>query len=157
MPKQVIDLSDYNINIGGYSTATSAVSLINILGEIDNGEAYVPTKPIERFKVPKASKMPTVLAGILALALLALMCINYLSLCNDIDTTVKGIARLEVQLSDIADENEEEYARIIKSVDLNEIERIAVDDLNMVPRDLAESVVYEQQQGEYTRQFTDFN
>ena len=66
-----------------------------------------------------------------ALAACGMILVYYIGLQSDITNSVKNISRLESQLNDLKVANEENYSRISSSVDLEEIRRIAIQELGM--------------------------
>ena len=67
----------------------------------------------------------------------------------------KAVASKEVQLSNLKEDNDATYNRIINSVDLEEVRRIAVEELGMVYAAEDQIVVYEHESRDYMRRVTD--
>ena len=61
-----------------------------------------------------------------ALVVTGMVLVYYIGLQSDITNSVKHIATLERELNDLKVANEENYSRIMSSVDLEEIRRIAI-------------------------------
>ena len=68
---------------------------------------------------------------------------------------MENIAELESQLSDLKIENDAEYSRATSSIDLEEMKRIAMEELGMVYADKEQVVIYEDKEAEYFRQYED--
>ena len=66
-----------------------------------------------------------------ALVATGIILVYYIGLQSDITNSVKHISVLERQLNDLKVANEEDYSRITSSVDLEEIRRIAIQELGM--------------------------
>lgn len=66
-----------------------------------------------------------------ALAAAAIILMSYIRLQSDIITSVQQISRLESQLNDLKLSNDEDYARAVSSVDLEEIRSVAIGELGM--------------------------
>ena len=66
-----------------------------------------------------------------ALVVTGMVLVYYIGLQSDITNSVKHIATLERELNDLKVANEENYSRIMSSVDLEEIRRIAIQELGM--------------------------
>lgn len=83
------------------------------------------------------------------------VCIGYLQLQADNTAKVKNIAALESQLSDLQEENDDEYNRVVTSVDLEEIRDIAINELGMVYAQEDQVVMYDSEGSDYVRQYAD--
>lgn len=83
------------------------------------------------------------------------VCAGYLQLQADNTAKVKNIAALESQLSDLKTENDDEYNRVVTSVDLEEIRDIAINELGMVYAQEDQVVLYDSEGSDYVRQYAD--
>ena len=72
-----------------------------------------------------------VLFLIAALASAAIILISYIRIQSDIIISVRNIASMERELNDLRLSNDEDYARAVSSVDLEEIRRVAIGELGM--------------------------
>ncbi len=88
-----------------------------------------------------------------ALALTAFVCIGYVRIHSDITASQKRVASLESTLSQLKLKNDEEYERIQGSVDMEEIKRIAMTDLNMKYPDEKQVVHIRLEDDDYVRQY----
>ncbi len=86
-----------------------------------------------------------------ALCVCAVVLLNYLQLQSDITTKVKNISRLESTLNTKQLANEEEYNRIISSVDLENIRKIAIGELGMSYAQEGQIITYESTGYDYMR------
>lgn len=84
-----------------------------------------------------------------------IVCFRYIHLRSQITGRIENISTLETQLSDLKIENDAEYSRVTNSVDLEEIKRIAMEELGMVYADEDQVVMYEDKEAEYFRQYED--
>lgn len=83
------------------------------------------------------------------------VCFRYIQLRSEITERMENIAELETQLSDLKIENDAEYSRATSSINLEEIKRIAMEELGMVYADKEQVVMYEDKEAEYFRQYED--
>ena len=90
-----------------------------------------------------------------ALCICAYVLINYLQLQSDITTKVKHISQLESKLNTMQLTNEENYNRIISSVDLEEIRKIAIGELGMTYAQDGQIITYENTGYDYMRRVSE--
>lgn len=81
--------------------------------------------------------------------------VSYVRLQAEISTTIDINSGLETELNNLTVANDDEYSNIVNDVDLNEIRRIAVEELGMVYVTPDQIVTYEREKSDYVRQFTD--
>ena len=93
----------------------------------------------------------------LATALIAagIILIGYIRLQSELTNSIKHISVLESQLNDLKLSNDEEYSRIESSVNLEEIKRIAIDELGMTYPSEGQIVTYSAEGSDYVRQIAD--
>lgn len=72
-----------------------------------------------------------VLFLVAALVSAAMILIGYIRVQSDIIISVRNIASLESELNNLKLSNDEDYARAVSSVDLEEIRRVAIGELGM--------------------------
>ena len=87
-----------------------------------------------------------------ALAATAVILVYYIGLQSDITNSVKHIATLERQLNALKVANEEDYSRITSAVDLEEIRRIAIQELGMQYAEEGQIVVFQSENNDYVKQ-----
>ena len=73
----------------------------------------------------------------------------------EITSSVKNISRLESQLNNLRLDNDEEYNRVLASVDLEEIKKIAMNELGMKYANQGQIVVVDGEESDYVRQYAD--
>ena len=83
------------------------------------------------------------------------MCAGYLQLQAENTRSLKQIAALENQLTELKTENDDQYNRLMSSVDLNSIREIAINELGMVYANPNQVVLYDSQTNDYVRQYAE--
>ena len=79
-------------------------------------------------------------------------CVNYLQLQAETTSRVKHIASLETELEDLRKENDDNYTRIMTSVDLDHIREVAINELGMVYAEPNQVILYDGGTNDYVRQ-----
>lgn len=79
----------------------------------------------------------------------------YLSLQSDITNSIKNISSLESQLNALKLENDEEYSRITSNIDLEEVKRIAIQELGMKYAKEGQIITFSGEGSDYVRQVAD--
>lgn len=82
----------------------------------------------------------------------AFILINYIQLQAELTNRTKGLARLESQLNTLRQENDEQYHRIVDSIDLEEIKRVAIGELGMTYAQEGQIISYDSVENDYMRQ-----
>lgn len=126
------------------------------------------TREIERRPQPKVSnrtrknrdKAKHMNAGYVlflcaALVVTGIILVNYIRLQSDITNSVKQISKLEKELNDLKLANDEEYSRISSSIDLEEIKRIAIQELGMQYAEEGQIVTFASESNDYVKQIAD--
>lgn len=90
-----------------------------------------------------------------ALVATGLILINYIGLQSDITNSVQHISALESQLNELKLKNDEDYSRITSSVDLEEIKRIAIQELGMQYAEEGQIVTFTSESSDYVKQMAD--
>lgn len=105
----------------------------------------------------KAAHMNLGYVLFLATALIAagVILIGYIRLQSELTNSIKHISVLESQLNDLRLSNDEEYSRIESSVNLDEIKRIAIEELGMTYPSEGQIVTYSAEGSDYVRQIAD--
>ncbi len=105
----------------------------------------------------RAAKMNIRYVAFLAAATAATLaiCIGYLKLRSEVDGRVGRISRMERELKEVKTENDATYNRIMKGVNLEEIRRIATEELHMVYADESQVIFYDSEESDYVRQYED--
>lgn len=79
-------------------------------------------------------------------------CVNYLQLQAEVTSRSKNIASLETQLEELRKENNDNYTRIMTSVDLDYIKDKAINELGMVYANEDQVILYDGGTRDYVRQ-----
>lgn len=79
-------------------------------------------------------------------------CVNYLQLQAETTSRVKHIASLETKLENLRKENDDNYTRIMTSVDLDYIKDVAINELGMVYAKEDQVILYDGGTRDYVRQ-----
>lgn len=87
-----------------------------------------------------------------ALIAAGIILVYYIGLQSDITNSVRHIATLERQLNEIKVANEENYSRINSSVDLEEIRRIAIQELGMQYAQEGQIISFASENSDYVKQ-----
>lgn len=91
----------------------------------------------------------------IAMIVTGIILTNYIGLQSDITNSVKHISALEKQLNDLKLANAEEYSRITSSVNLEEIRRIAIQELGMQYAEEGQIISFTSQNNDYVKQMAD--
>ncbi len=78
---------------------------------------------------------------------------GYINLQSNITNHITNISRLESQLNEMKLANDETYTKIMSSIDLEEIKRIAVNELGMKYAKEGQVVEYTGEGNDYVRQY----
>ncbi len=87
-----------------------------------------------------------------ALCAAAFILVNYIQLQADLTNLTKGVAAKQSELNSLRSENDEKYNRIINSIDLEEIKRIAIGELGMTYAKEGQIIFYADEGDDYMRQ-----
>lgn len=92
----------------------------------------------------------------LSLALIATgwILVGYITLQSDITNSIHHISMLESELNDLRLANDEEYNRITSSIDLEEVRRIAIQELGMKYAQEGQIVSFESENSDYVKQIS---
>ena len=109
----------------------------------------------------KVTERPSRMSSLISLAIMlaALFCMAltlyfYVSVQSSLEGSVSEIAALEKQLAAMRQENDEEYSRANSRVDLEEVKRMAIQELGMKYADEGQIIVYSDDgAADYVRQF----
>ena len=115
-------------------------------------EIRVRTEP-QAVPVRVRVNVPYVLVLLAVTLLFGYLCFSYLKVQASINASMNRIANMEEQLAEARSENAVRENRLDVQLDLNEVFRIAVDEMGMVYPDENEVVEYTEQMREYVRQY----
>jgi len=109
--------------------------------------------PIVRKNREKARRMSLgyVLFLAAAMATAGFVLINYIQLQGELTKLTKSVAEKEVELNNLRLTNDEEYNRILSSIDLENIKKIAIDELGMIYAQEGQIVPYTNEKNDYMR------
>lgn len=107
--------------------------------------------------VVKAAPMNMGYIAVAAVAFVIVCCVlmSYIKLQSDITNHITSISKLESQLNEMRLANDETYTKIMSSVDLEEIKRIAVNELGMKYAKEGQVIEYTGEGNDYVRQYSD--
>lgn len=97
--------------------------------------------------------MPFVMMLLAVTLLFGCLCFSYLRIQASINASMNRIAGMEEQLAEVRAENAVRLNRLDVQMDLEEVYRIAVDEMGMTYPDGNEVVEYTEQMREYVRQY----
>ena len=125
--------------------------------EVQRQLAEPARKPMQhevRKNRDKARHMSMGYVLFLAAALVAagLILVNYVQLQAELTNTTKKIAEKESVLSNLQMTNDEAYNRVMSSIDLEEVKRIAIGELGMVYAQEGQIFTYTNENNDYMRQ-----
>lgn len=105
----------------------------------------------------KAKHMSIGYVMFLCMALVAtgMILIYYVGLQSDIANSVKNISKLERELNDLRVANDEEYSRITSSIDLEEIRRVAIQELGMQYATQGQIISFASESNDYVKQMAE--
>ncbi len=89
-----------------------------------------------------------------AMCAAAFILVNYIQLQSDLINMTKYVASKESELNSLKLANDEEYHRIVNSIDLEEIKRVAIGELGMVYAREGQIVPYTNDTNDYMRKAT---
>lgn len=90
-----------------------------------------------------------------ALAVTGIALGSYIRLQSEITAGVERIASYEKQLNSLTLANDDEYSKIVRVVDLDEIKRVAIEELGMVYATNDQVITYKRENSDYVRQVGD--
>ncbi len=93
-----------------------------------------------------------VLFLVTAMVIAGFVLTSYIKLQSDITNSMKHIAKLESELNTLKMDNDETLSRLNSSVDLEEIRRIAIQELGMQYAAEGQIVVFDGEDNDYVRQ-----
>jgi len=96
--------------------------------------------------------LPYVIFLTVALLITSVMLIGYLQTQAELTVSIKRVASLESQLNDMRLTNDEQLERINSALDMEEIKRIAVEELGMTYAKEGQVVVVSGEGSDYVRQ-----
>lgn len=92
-----------------------------------------------------------------AMCAAALILVNYIQLQAELTNRTRSVASKQSELNDLKVANDEEYNRILSSIDLEEIKRIAIGELGMTYAQEGQIVLYSNEGSDYMRKVPESN
>ena len=89
-----------------------------------------------------------------ALCMAALILVNYIQLQAQLTNLTKSVAAKESELNSMRIANDEEYNRIINSINLEDVKRIAIGELGMTYAEEGQIITYTNEHNDYMRRAT---
>lgn len=80
---------------------------------------------------------------------------GYIGLQSEITNSINSISKLESKLNIMKLDNDEEYSRITSSIDLEEVKRVAIQELGMRYAKEGQIITYSGEGSDYVRQIAD--
>ncbi len=153
---RAVDYSRTAHGRNGYYVQGNAVRKLDITKEIERQ----PQKKISNTARKNRERAKHMSAGYVLFLCVALMVtgivlVKYIGLQSDITNSVQHISALEKQLNDLKLANDEEYSRITSSVNLEEIKRIAIQELGMQYADEGQIISFASEYNDYVKQMAD--
>lgn len=110
-------------------------------------------QPAVRKNREKVRRMSAGYVIFLAVAICAsaLILVNYIQLQAELTSLTRSVASKESELNSLKVANDETYSRIISSIDLEEIKRIAIGELGMTYAQEGQIVLYTNESSDYMR------
>ena len=96
-----------------------------------------------------------VLFLVAAMMMAGLMLTWYLTLQSDITNSIKNVARLESELNSLKLDNDERYSGINSDINLEEVRRVAIQELGMQYAREGQIITYNGEDNDYVRQTGD--
>ena len=105
----------------------------------------------------KHMNLPYVMFLFVAVAMSIVVLTGYIRANAEVVNSVERIASLESRYLNLKADNDEEYARIVNSVDLDEVKRIAQEELGMHYATEGQIITYTDAIGDYVKQYSDID
>lgn len=150
--------SSTNYNTSAYQYGNVVRQLQVVPNPYDNSKIDKPRlSNSTRKNREKALNMNLGYVMFLAVAVVVtlMVCISYLKLQAEMTHRVKNISSLEKEVADLRSDNDETYNRITNSIDLEHIKQVALEEIGMVYASESQVVLYENQESDYVRQYSD--
>ncbi len=141
---------------GGLYVYGNNAQVLELQRQIEEAPAKKPSVEVQKNR-EKARRMNFGYMLFLGAALVAsaYILVNYLQLQAELTNLTKTVAAKTSTLIDMKADNEEAYNRVVRSINLDEIRRVAISVLGMVYADETQIVVYESEPYDYMRQVTE--
>ena len=133
----------------------SAARQLDVRKEIERAPKQKVSNAVRKNR-EKAEHMNAGYVLFLSIALAAMGCIlvSYVRLQSDITNSIQNISSLERELNDLKLANDEEYNRITSSIDLEEVRRVAIQELGMQYAEEGQIITFESENSDYVKQIS---
>lgn len=130
----------------------------NTVRQLERDYSQPFSKPLSAAAIKNREKAAHMNAGYVAFLLLMAVvffggCTMYINLRNEITEKQKSVESLQSQVAALKLANDEEYDRIVGNVDMEEIKKIAMNELHMKYPDSGQVSVTENNDSDYVRQY----
>jgi cell division protein FtsL len=113
-------------------------------------------KQIKNYKVkPVPMNKGYIFVMAISIVWVCIVLMSYVKLQSEMTNHISNISSLESELNEKKLSNDETYTKIMSSVDLEEIKRIAVQELGMKYAKEGQVIEYEGEGNDYVRQYRD--
>ena len=146
------------MNAGRKYNYTSNAKKIDVRLEVYNEPTHRTLREIEgEKKRQKKMSMSFLYVAFLlgAFVLLGHALISYVKLQSEITASAERISAYEQELNNLTLANDDEYSKMVNAVDLEEVRRIAVEELGMVYAEEDQVITYTRENSDYVRQLKD--
>lgn len=158
------------VSLSKTKTARQNYQGIKVQQDRFDGNAVRKLEPQERYKqknnagTKKKVKNETKVSFVsfmylfLMISFIAIVCVTllfYVNLQSDITNRVNHISKMESELNDLRLSNDENYTKIMSQIDLEEIKRIAINELGMKYAKEGQVITYTGEGSDYVRQFSE--
>lgn len=118
-------------------------------------EEKISPKTKKKIDKVRSFDLKYTLALVAAIGFAFAACVSMISVQAEINAQKKQIAALESQHQNLANDNDAASARVNRDVDLNEIKRIAMEELGMIYPSRGQVVTYDSASEQYVKQYKD--
>jgi len=92
-----------------------------------------------------------------AILIMGYALVSYLTIQSDIANLVDNISGYEQTLNNLTLANDDEYSKMVNTVDYDEIRKVAIEELGMVYASEDQIVTYTREKSDYVRQLSDLS
>lgn len=136
-----------------YTYGTAAAEVDRLLEEESTG--MIKEKSKERVSRRAGINLPLLLTMLGAACISFYLLANYVGTQSDVTKSIRAVNSLEAEYNTLKEQNDADYDRIVTSVDMNEIKRIATQELGMHYAADGQVIGYTYTAEDYVRQYSD--
>ncbi len=137
----------------GYQYASTAADLNRMLDSEPEGRLHADSEKRKEKSVRMDLKY--VILCVVGLFIILAIVVSYVKLRSAVTQSIENASNLENTYVNLKIDNDEEYNRIINSVDMNEVKRIATEELGMHYAKEGQVIVYTNDMDDYVKQYSD--